>query len=449
MILRNKQVLWICLAFLLVPSFAGAVELFSLEKSVGYGLEHSPVMQGVDIQIDQANMDIKAQRGRFLPSVTSGYSHSNVYSISATGITEDDDAIDQNSDVASLRMTQVLFAGFEYKNRFERAKLGKEYQQARLEAQKLDLVYQIKGAFFELLKTRYDVSSITQRVKRLESDLAQAKAFSDKKLAPYVYVLQAEADYEDARQSLWKTETAIDRSEARLKRLLGLPQGTAMGDQIEFNDEFEVPPADLAMDLYQCMDQALKARPEINLVSLQTGMAEKDAAISMGRYYPRVNLDVSLYDSDKDYKDRDRLNQDRDQENRYWTAGISVQWKLFDGGTDYYEKKRHLLEMKRLETEKKQVKLEIEEEVSVSFRSLVEAKKRLTSVEKALLASTENYIRQKKRFSARIGTISELLDGQAMLARAESGKSQALLDCQMALVELQKAMGKGYGVVAQ
>ena len=419
-----------------------AAETFSLQKSIEYGLEHSPLLQGGSIRIDQAGMDVKAQRGRFLPSISTGYSRSRIFSEYASG-TVDQDYIDQQNNVASIRITQALFAGFEYKNRFERAKLGSEYQKAQLELQKLDLIYQIKAAFFELLKTRYDVTSITRMIERLESDLAAASAFSNQKMAPYVYVLQAEADLEEAKQNLWKTQTSIYRYSERLKRLLGISPdtGIADADSIEFDDLFDAPVPDRVGDLDHCMGKALANRPEIRLLALQTKMAEKDAAIAKGRYYPRINLDAGLYDSDKQY-DEATLYRDEQQHNTYWSAGISVQMNLFDGGTAYYENRRYRLEISRFKTEKQQAGMEIKEQVGVALHSLLEARKRLSSVEKALAASQESYTRQKKRFNTRIGTTSQVLDAQAKLARAESGKSQALLDCRLALAELSHAMGQ-------
>jgi len=436
--LINKQAIWICVAVLLFPTALGAVELFSLEKSVEYGLEHSPIIQGMGIRIDQSDMDIKAQRGRFLPSISAGYTYTQISNISSEGNT-DDDYLDQKNDSANLRLTQVLFSGFEYKNRFERAKLDKEYQQARLEVQKLDLIYRIKSAFFELLKTRHDLVSTTQRIKRLTSDLDQARAFFDSRVSPYVDVLRAESDLEDSKQTLWKTETAITEYEAMLKRLMGLSQGRVTDLEVEFKGEFEDFDVfdRMDMDLDSCLDKALLNRPEISLFSLQSGMAEKDVSIVNAKYYPQVSFDVGVYDLDKRYTNEPRY----DRENRYWSAGVSAKWSLFDGGSTMYEKQRYLLEIQRIDTERKQVELEIKEEVSVTFTSLMEAKKRLVSVEKELAASQENYARQKTRFKARIGTISELFDAQAVLTRSESSKSQALLDCQLLLARLQKALG--------
>ncbi len=422
-------------AALIGPRFAGAAEIFSLDESIAFGLKHSPVLKEGEIKVDQADMDIKSQRGQFLPNITTGYAYNQVFSEYRSGY-EESDFLDQENNTLSLRVNQPLFAGFENKNRFDRAKLGKAYQATQLDLQRLDLVYQIKTLFYEILKIKYDLSTIAQRIKRLESDLEVARAFSDNRIAPYVYVLQAEADLEEAKQNLWQSQTLLFKNSARLKSLVGLSRDQAM---VEFDDRFDVPIDPVAQDLDACMDRALSHRPEMLLFNLQTRMAKKDADIQKGQYYPRVDLDFGIYDTDKEY---DGLSS-YDYHTDYWTVGVNVRMNLFDGGTAYYQKKRYLLEMDRIATEKTKLKMEIEEAVGVAFNSLKEARKRLVSMEKGLAASQESYNRQKKRFNARIGTISEVLDAQSMLARAESIKSQTLLDCRIYMAQLYHAMGLG------
>jgi len=439
-ILISIQIVLVVLVLAAPPTslFAGGVEIFSLDESIAFGLKNSPVLKGGEIKIDQADMNIKSQRGRFLPSATAGYTYSELTSEYRSGY-EESDILDQTNKNLSLRISQALFAGFENKNRFDRAKLSKEYETALLDLQRLDLVHQIKTLFFEILKTKYDISTIDQRIRRLESDLESARAFSDKRLAPYVYVLQAEADLEEAKQNLWQSQTLLFKNSARLKSLVGLSRDQA---EVEFDDMFDIPIAPIAHDLDACMDMALSNRPEILLLDLQIHMADKDADISKGRYYPRVNLDVNLYDTDKSYDDAESAKR-YDYRSDYWTAGLTVQMNLFDGGTAHYEKKRYHLEMDRLETEKNKLRMEIEEAVGVAFNSLKETRKRLVSTEKGLAASRESYARQKKRFNARIGTISEVLDAQTMLSRAESTKSRTLLDCRIYMAQLYHAMGLG------
>ena len=434
----NRIIPLCCLIVICVVPLQARAEIFSLNKSIEYGIKNSPLILGEKLRIDQAEMDIKALRGRFLPSISTGYSHSKITNEYASG-TVDSDYIDQNNSTASLKINQTLFAGFENKNRFDKAKLQKAYQETMVDLQKIDLVNQIRTFFFELLKTRYDVASITQSIKRLETDLTSAKAFSDKKMAAYVYVLQAEADLEEAKQQLLKTNVTIYKHTQRLKRLLGLSRNTDLAKQITFDDNFAPPLHDERLEISRCMEKAMENRPEMKLLLLKIEMATKDAAISKGKYYPRINLDLGFYDYDKQYDKSSAFYQD--QHNTYWSAGLSVQMNLFDGGSAFYENKRHHLEIQRIKTDARQIEMEIKENVGVAFYALEESKKRLLSVDNALVASKESYERQKKRFEARIGTTSQVLDAQAKLARSEAGKGQALLDYQISLAELYHAMG--------
>ncbi len=431
--------------FILVPPvLAQDVQVFSMERSVEYALEHSPVLQGLQITLAQTDEEIKSARGYFLPSFSAGYSLKSITSIDSKGPT-DSDYVDQDQMVASLKLTQTLFSGFENTTRYQRAKLGKEYQRAQLDKKKLELIYNIRSSFLELLKTRYDISIISQGITRLESDLAAAKAFSDKKLVPYSQVLQAEADLEFAKQRLWETRTLVFRHVKRLNLLLGISFAESSENKIKYEGKFEQDYIDFKMDTAQCKDLAMENRVEPGLINLEIEMARKDEKFSKGKYYPKVSFIAGLYDTDYDYAESGITSTgqtyDRDQQNQYWEAGVYVQWNIFDGGTSYYQSRKQSLQIQKLEMDLRQVCLEITEEVIVARKLFYETQKRMDSIKKAISAASENYTRQQKRFKAKLTTISQVLDAQTRLVESETLLSQALLDYKLSMVRLNNAMG--------
>ena len=425
---------WLALS----ASVPAVAKTLSLKQSVDYGLTHSPLLQGAAIRVNQAEVQIKSERGRFLPNLSTGYSYNKLKNISASG-PADTDYIDQTQGTGSVSIRQTLFAGFEYKSRFERAKFEKLYEKARLDMQKLDLRLQITETFFELLKIRQDIFYISKTIQRLESDLAAAKSFNAKQMAPYVHVLQADADLEEARQQLWQTQTTEKRLTSTLKRLIGMDQeiGNASAEKIIFDDKLDLPGFQQTGELSVSIDKALKNRPEIKLLLTELKMADADSQVAISAYYPRVTLDMNLYDFDKKYDNLSKANQ----KNRYWKTGVNVSWNLFDGGTAYYKNQKSQLEKRRLKTEIRQATLEIKEEVNISVNELEETRKRLDSVKRALYAAQENYDREKTRFQARLSTTSRVLEAQARLARAEARRSQSLLDFQVSMARLSHAMG--------
>ncbi len=430
--------------FLLLTASMGLAQTFSIEGSVAYALKHSPVLKGGKFEIQKAEDQIKSERGRFLPSFSAGYSLRDITSEHSDGVA-DSDYVDKVENSGSIRLTQSIFSGFEYTNRFKRAKLEKEYQQAQFTAKKLDLIYRVKSTFLQLMKRRHDISIINKRIERLEEDLALAKAYSQRKLAPYSHVLQAEADLEFEKQQLWKAKIEVERIILRLNLLLGIPKEQSAAKGVQYNDSIEslTWKLDHTLDFY--LDYAMKHRVEPNLIRVQIQMAQKDANIFKGKYLPRVDVRAGLYGVNSNYDNPSRYGGDQDQENVYWDTGLFVTWDLFDGGTNYYSSRRLLSEIKRLETDLLQIRLEIEEDVSFAYKSILEAQARIKSTEKALAAAKENYTREQKRFRARIATTSDVLDAHAKLVRAEVESSQVFLDFQTALAELSFATGQMEG----
>ncbi|MDA3790764.1 MAG: TolC family protein [Desulfobacula sp.] len=443
---QMNKIIIIFMFFCIIAShtIAQAAQVFSMEESVEYALENSPVLQGLQIAVKQTDEDIKSARGYFLPSIAASYSLNSISSIYSKG-PSDSDYIDQNIGVASVRLTQVLFSGFEYVNRYKKAKLGKEYQKAQVDVKKLDLINNVRSTFLELLKNRYDISIISQGITRLESDLAAAKALSSKKLVPYSQVLQAEADLEFARQRLWETRTSVFRYIERMNLLLGMPHKKTITNPVEYNGTFEQEEIDFTMGVDQCFDLAMKNRIEPKLLELEIKMARKDISISMGKYYPKMSFIAGLIDTDSAYGEPGILSTgqayNRDQQNQYWEAGVFIRWDIFDGGSNYYQARKNHLQVQKLENDLNQVAMEITEDVLVAHKLFHETQKKLGSSKKAISAARESYIREQKRFNAKLTTISNVLSAQTQLVKSESLLSQALLDYKLSMVRLNHAMG--------
>ncbi len=54
-------------------------------------------------------------------------------------------------------------------------------------------------------------------------------------------------------------------------------------------------------DFKMTLQNALENRPDIESLTLQLEMAEKDADIAMGKYLPSVRLEAGFNDSNRDY----------------------------------------------------------------------------------------------------------------------------------------------------
>ncbi len=445
---------FICFVILILPHTATAQEKketksgtlnLDLEEAVRLGLEQNPRIQGMEQGIESSKSQVKSARGGFLPKLSAGYSRTYLDSISAEGPTEDD-YLDQTQDTWRASLVQTLFAGKTILNTYQKAQIEKEASRLEKEKAEMDLIRKIQEEFLKYLKVREDRRSLEDTIRRLQVGREAAKAFVSKELAPFVDVLQAEVELEDARQELSKVTNEERIHKMRLNAYLGLQDQR----QVTYRGDLAAIDLNQQLDLRRCLEQAREQRTELQFILNNIQIASKEKEIAHGRKWPTVNLELSAVDRTRDYDTKgsttDMTGQthtyDRDQENQYWTAGINVEWNFFSGGEQHYRAESMDYEIQKLQRIYEDDLANILTEVRAAHMRIQEARDRVDASRSSVKTARENYNMQEERFKQRVASIQELLDAQENLTRAEANYNQALLDFQLSLSELYYAMGE-------
>lgn len=419
-----------------VQCFAGQV--MTLEQCLEQGIENNTTLKAARYDIEAAVHDIKAARADFLPSLSSGYSASEIISQSAKGPTETD-FLDQNIRQFNIKLSQILYNGERLVNNFNRAKVRKKVMEAETLMYLLEQVFRIETTFYRLLKAKQDVTAGREFVENLLESVKSAEAYFEKELVPYVDVLQARVDLADAREKLGIARNDVNRERVMLFTLMNLPEDPA----IDFSGDL-APVQPEIPDFNTTLGNALENRPDIESLVLQQDIAQKDADIAMGRYLPSVRLDAGYTDSNRDYGEMGvsgTMVFDRDQRNRYWSAGVYVSWELFDGGRAWYEKERHKTQAQKIDVLIDEAKNAISSGIRRALLSMTEANQRRQGALQALEAAEEYQVLEERRLNAGISTIPDFLDAQSRLVRAQGNYDQAILDFRLAESELKLMIG--------
>ena len=390
--------------------------------------------------VEGSTQNIKSVRADFLPSISSSYSVGTITSESSKGPTETE-YIDQDARNFSVRLSQILYAGSRVFNAFAKAKAEKQMYFADKELKKLELIYNIEVTFFQLMKAKQDVGAAMDTVKRLKEGVNSAKAYFEKQLVPYVDVLLAEVDLADADQQLSMTKNSVNRKRVALFSLMNMP----LDQEIGFTGGSDYYSSKHEITFEECREKAVENRPDLESLKKQIIMTEKEVDIALGAYLPVIKLDLGYYDQDSDYDEPGisyTVPYDRDQRNRYWSAGVYATWDLFDGGRAWFNKNKYKAEIKKIKELIKDAQNEITTGIRNALFSISEAEQRIKSSLNAVGAAKEYYKREDKRLRVNIGTIPALLDAQARLTRAQGNYNQALLDYQLARAELKLMMGE-------
>lgn len=413
-------------------------DAFTLEQSVERALAVNPRMRAARSELEKAESDIAVARGEYFPRFSAQTYMERIDSLYEKGPVEQD-YIDQDIKGVTFRLSQPLFAGLAIFSRHQKSILEKERITAWKRQQEQDLALEVRLRFLELFKAREDVRSFRDSVKRLETGAEAAEAFHERRMAPYNQVLQAYVDLAEARQQLGQAENLVDTTKVRLNILLGF---SAHRD-ISYTGALEKKEP-LAGSFSEHLEYAFDHRPELAVARKGIEMAEKDKAIARGDLLPDLNATVDYNIRDVEYDEPgQQMGQefDRDRRNEYWTAGIRLRWEFGLGGQEYYRHRKAGEEIRQLRHSLDAAKNEVTAEVRTYLMNIREAAGRIDTMEAALEHAREGYGRAENRFSVRVGTISELLDAQARLSRAEAGYNEAVADYLSGMARLYHAMG--------
>jgi len=374
-----------------------------------------------------------------MPSLSASYGYSHLDNLKARG-QEDPDYLDHTQETWRVNLQQTLFAGKTIVNAYQRAKIQEDASRLEKEGEERELIRQIQEQFLLLLKAKEDRRSLEQTVERLEVGMEAAESFVSRQMLPYVEVLQARVELEEARQNLSQARNEVTIHETRLNAMLDLEGRYDVfysGDlaDIDLHKEF---------DLDQCIETAKDTRTDLKYIQKRIEMVDREKSIALGQKMPRVTLDVSGIDRTRDYDQMgEQFGQafDRDQQNQYWTAGINVEWRFFSGGEHYHRSRSMNNEIKRFKSLYEDAASNIRTDVRSAYLRMEEARKRVDATQSSLETAREGYRMEEERLKRQVGTIQALLNAQDRVTRADANHNQAMLDYQLALADLYHAMG--------
>lgn len=268
--------------------------------------------------------------------------------------------------------------------------------------------------------------------------LVITKARYAKGLASSVDLLEIESAVAEREKELIAFESSLKKAEDELKLVTNLVDDPELWNaQILPIDQPELLVE--KVNLVESLENAFQYRPDY--ISKNIELKSKDIKIKVAKnnVYPAVDLIGSFGLNGLGDKYREALRSIDDRDYRDWGVGIKVSIPWGGGDRADFDKKKlekmqALLELKRLE---QNIILEVRDRVraiDIQYRQ-VEASRLLEEKQ------SKNYKAQEKRYRAGQLSTHDLLEYRFRLAMAELEHIKALIDYNVALIELDKAQG--------
>lgn len=309
------------------------------------------------------------------------------------------------------------------------ARVDIELAREDVSAKETEVVTSVKEAYYAILQTQSSLES-TQESIRMYAELDRV---TDGYIIQQVVL---RSDSLDVKARLAKSEydasTLRDQlagQKERLNLLLGRDVST----------EFRVSPAPeyalYDVDLAAARTRALELRPEVRQARLRVEQAVLDRRMKKAESIPDVSLTFSHVSL---------LNYDSLLPRQIATAGITVNWEVFDWG----RKRRELSEKDRAreqaELALREAEAKVGADVNDKYRKLGQTQRLLRVARMRQEACREDVRVTTGRYKAQVALLKDALEAQTALADADSQYQQALLSFWTAKADFEKAIGGGH-----
>ena len=409
--------------------------VLTLETAVQEALKNYPLLQAATEQQQQAEETAKAAAADLLPKLSTSYSYYRLND-KPYGIFGPAGKIyiaDQDDHTWKISAVQPLFTGFALTSKKKMAGLEAEGKELARKQAVLDLVKNVKVAYYRIILARKRLQVARQMVDNLTAHEHDTEILYRQGMIAYNDLLQAKVARSQTHLQQEKTERDLTLAKAALNLLMdhNLQQRFKVA-------ELAIEPETSDEKLESLFQEALDQRPEISHLQVQLDQARMAVTMARSRYYPRVSLIGSYAQnghnfggSDNDYRNSDTA-----------AVGLQADWTLFEWGKTRAEEKQSLHALKALENKMSAVKNQVCLEVQTAFSNLQLAAVNTRTAEAAVAQAEENYRITNVQYQQQMASSTTLLDAVTFLSKIKNSYHESLYGFLIARAELERALGR-------
>ena len=404
----------------------------TLEQCIEVGLERSTSMRNARLNLAMQELRVKNTRAGYFPRITS----SGNYNFS--------DRLDfgfepENYDLG-LRGQYTLWDNGQREGSFAQAKESLTATLSRNERTKQDLILDITVAYYDVLKRQELVKVSEQVFARSQENTQRTRDFVEAGTLIPADVATAELREGNDELSLLNNRNSLQIAQATLPRLLGLDPGVLLTVSVDesyqlYQERGTIERVEIPVE--EAIQIALNTRPEFE--ERQANIKSQEWSLTLARLqrWPRLNANVDYNVNLDDYL-RERENF---SDFRSWSAGVSLNFTLFDGGILGNQVKERQMQLEQTRENASDLERSVALAVRQAYLTLQRSEAAVDISKKQVTNAQLSLEVIQGRFDVGKAILLELLDAQTSYAQALTNEVNAFYDYKIAQTRLQDAMG--------
>lgn len=327
----------------------------------------------------------------------------------------------------ALSSRVLLFDSGERRASVDAARARRAGAEAEATTVTADVRLNVHTAFYALAAASDLQAVATKNLERAGAHQRLAEVRHAAGAVPRADVLRTQAEAANARLQLINAGSRVRIATGRLNTAMGRPAETPLA--ISAPPLSPPPAAATAFDLL--LQRALAQRPELTASEKRTEAARSNVTAARAARAPKIRADGMFGWRDTAFV----------PDTREWQAGVSIELPLFDAGSRARRLARSQSELAREEATLASRRLQIRDEVWSTHAELERTWAAIAANEASVRANEESLRVIRERYERGAAVITDLLETQTALARAEGSLAEARWSCLAARAAFERALG--------
>ena len=334
----------------------------------------------------------------------------------------------QTTTQATLK--QALYKGGKIINTIQLNEHGLTVAQAILDKTKLEIILNLKKAFYTLLLSNEFVDLNKGILANTQGHLDFLRARYQNGQASESDVLKVEASLEGVKEAYEASLNQVEAAQILLNNSLYLDKDTKIKPDAQFNYEAQ----EVAYD--EAFLKAMRMRPEIRQFEAQTKASQKAVQIAKADNRP------SIYAS-WDYYSRSHLAGGTTREwNDYNVIGLTFSWPIFDGWATKAKVEQAIVDLKEVQLTKEKTIADIALELKNAYLDLKNAIAKMKSTQSEVRVYKDTLSVVQDKYKAGIASSLDFNDVSLGYEVSLFNQKETVYDYVLAKARFDKATGE-------
>lgn len=338
-----------------------------------------------------------------------------------------------NNYSTRLSFTQPIFTGWKLSKLVDAASFIEQASYFDAEKEKVELVYNIKQAYWGLFKLIEVKRVIDENIEQIRAHLSDVQNMMSQGMATKSDLLKVQVQLSSTELSQIDSDNSVRLAMMGLNSFLALPLDT------EIITTSKIETGEHRWDsLAVYVEQAHANRDDIKAAEMRIHATDASVFAARGGRFPQIHL----YGNYVYARPNPRILPARDEFVDTWDVGVTLSFDVWNWGMTTYQSQQAEAALSQTRYIFEALKDVVTLDVHQSYFSLIQMKGKVNVAEKGMELAEENFRIAKNKFAFDIATNTDLLDAEVTLLQAQLNHTIAVVDYELAHAKLLQAIGR-------